>query len=320
MTVARAEPGRSPAGSAPLPSSDRYCAAIVLYHPEGDLYLENVAAICEAGLAPIVFDNSEDAEARNRIRMAMAARFGDSVTLLSEEGNIGLSAAYNRIIAHAESLGGMEAVDPARSGLHGSRAVDQQSHRDLRARAHPAGDGVLSGMAMRRDAIPYRVYQLGGGGNAGDSLIRVRMAPSSFSLIPLATIRTLGGFHDDFFIDHIDVDFCFRCHKRGMLVALDPSAPFPHVIGHGLVTILGYPVSPISSPFRHYYQVRNILLSAQRRGAPWFAAIWELAKRFAVIGVVGLSAGRVVNRYQFALRGLRDGLRNQGGKMPSGRA
>ncbi len=294
---------------------ERYCAGIVLFHPEGSAYLETIEAIRSAGITPIVFDNSEDPAARERIRTAVAARFPCSAVFLSEGENVGLSAAYNRIIEAAEALGMVEAVIL----LDQDSTIPVQSIHNLietyrRALARrPVG--VLSGMAMRPDQVPYRFYPVGDPDTL-PGLLHVRMAPSSFSLVPLSAVRAVGRFYDDFFIDHIDVDFCLRCHRHGLLVAIDPSAPFPHLIGHGLVTVLGHAVSPISSPFRHYYQVRNIILSARRRGASWFEATREVTKRFVVIGIVGFSAGGILARYGFALRGLSDGLRGRGGQMP----
>jgi rhamnosyltransferase len=301
--------------SAPWARGERYCAGVVLFHPDGSAYLESIEAILRAGLTPIIFDNSEDPASQERIRTEVTARFQGSAVFLSEGGNIGLSAAYNRIITAAEALGAIEAVIL----LDQDSTVPVQSIHNLiesyrRALARrPVG--VLSGMAMRPDLVPYRFYPMEDP-EALPGLLHVRMAPSSFSLIPLSTVRTVGRFYDDFFIDHIDVDFCLRCHRHGLLVAIDPSAPFPHQIGHGLVTLFGHPVSPISSPFRHYYQVRNIILSARRRGASWIEAFRELAKRFAVIGIVGFSAGGVFARYGYAFRGLRDALGGRGGRMP----
>lgn len=299
----------------------RYCAAIVLFEPESELYLDSIQSIIDANVVPIVFDNSEGEERRRQIRRKLQERHGKcEFFYLSAEGNVGLAAAYNKCIERAELLGNFEGIFL----LDQDSTVPSQSLLNLltsyeRISRHLAV-GVIAGMAMRQDFIPYRVYKQRPTNAYLGSLLPVRIAPSSFSLIPFSALRTVGRFYDDFFIDHIDVDFCFRCRNAGLLVAIDPESPFPHKIGHGLVSVLGYAISPISSPFRHYYQARNIVLSARRRGASLVDMVMELIKRFVVIGVVGVASGQLLKRYRFAFLGMWDGFWNRGGRISIGRS
>lgn len=293
----------------------QYYVAIVLFNPESDSYTINIGATLRAGLLPIVFDNS-GRENGERNQQTLRERFPhQEIAYLSSGKNVGLSAAYNKVLEEAERLGTIEGV----IFLDQDSVVPEQSISSLIAiyeQASARGPvGVIAGMAMRDDSIPCRVYVLSNPNRRYDGLVELKMAPSSFSLIPLSAIRRVGKFYDDFFIDHIDRDFCFRCHRAGLLVAMNPKAPFLHKIGEGLVTILGYYVSPVSSPFRHYFQVRNLILSARRKGATWLEAAIEILKRFVMIGIVGLFAGQLFKRYWFALRGLIDGYRNRSGPM-----
>jgi rhamnosyltransferase len=298
-------------------SNRRYCAAIVLFNPDDDLFVANIAAIVKAGLTPIVFDNTPTADLRRHHQEYLATWLvSHDCHYLTEGRNVGLSAAYNKILEYTEKLGSVEGV----LFLDQDSTLPIESIHNLLASYQRVKTlqpvGVISGMAMRPESVPYRVYALEHAESGSSGLVKVKMTPSSFSFVPVSAINVVGKFYDDFFIDHIDVDFCYRCRNAGLLVAMDTSAPFPHRIGHGLVTLLGKPITPVSSPFRHYYQVRNIILSARRRGASWFEATNEVVKRFIVIGIVGLAAGEFWKRYRYALWGLRDGVRNQGGPLP----
>jgi rhamnosyltransferase len=298
-----------------------FCAALVLFNPEPRQFLTNIAEILQAGLIPIVFDNTPSGTQRASHFQQMVERFGtERLHCLSENGNIGLSAAYNRIIERARSLGGIEGLILLDQDSTVSALSVQSLIATYRSVVLQRPVGVLSGSALRSDGIPYRVYELTGEVPGFPQLTRVKMTPSSFSLIPLSTIDRIGTFYDDFFIDHIDVDFCLRCRNAGLLVAIDRKAPFTHQIGNGLLVIAGRAVTPISSPFRHYYQVRNIILSSKRRGASRGEALKEVLKRFLVVGAIGLTKGAAFSRYGFALKGLFDGLRDRGGPMPSGRS
>jgi rhamnosyltransferase len=294
----------------------RFYIATVLYNPTKVDLTGLLRDASTLGLLAVVFDNSDDATSQQLVRDHLREQSQPAPLLLSKGRNIGLSAAYNAIVDVALADPDAEAV----IFLDQDSGVPTTSLRNLLdtyARLSSRPDqkiGVLSGMAMRPDGGSYRVYRTSEAG-AGMGVQPVRMTPSSFSLIPVRAFREVGRFYDDFFIDHIDVDFCYRCRSRGLVVAIDPTAPFPHEIGHGMVSVLGYPLTPISSPFRHYYQTRNIVLSARRRGVSWFAAAMEVAKRLVIIGVLGIKAGSLLSRYAYALRGVAHGLLNRGGSM-----
>jgi rhamnosyltransferase len=289
-----------------------------LYNPEIGPLLDNVTSIRRAGILPIIFDNTPAPEQRARNSQVVREKFGvDAVRWLREDGNIGLAAAYNRIVSEVRRLHGIEAI--LFLDQDSTVAVDSLQHliatyRDIKDRESV---GVLAGSALRSDGVPYRVYEIASKVAGLPHLTRVKIAPSSFSLIPMSAIERVGGFYDDFFIDHIDYDFCLRCRNAGLMVAIDRLAPFYHQIGNGLVMIAGRAITPISSPFRHYYQVRNILLSAERRGASRREAATEVLKRFAIVGVISIKAGASLSRYRFAWRGLVDGLNRRGGQLPT---
>ena len=295
--------------------------AIVLYNPEALDLAGLLRKAAELGFVPVVFDNSDDVACQQRVREHLQQLRDLGPMLLSKGRNIGLSAAYNAVVELALSDETAEAV----LFLDQDSGVPLDSLRNLvatyaRLASDPARKiGVLSGLAMRPDGGAYRVYHTQEAGRE-QGVQPVRMTPSSFSLIPTQTFREIGRFYDDFFIDHIDVDFCYRCRSHGYIVAIDPTAPFPHAIGHGMVKVLGYPLTPVSSPFRHYYQVRNILLSARRRGVSWLAAALEVAKRLVIVGILGIKAGSFMTRYRYALRGLMHGLQDRAGSLADAQA
>jgi rhamnosyltransferase len=113
------------------------------------------------------------------------------------------------------------------------------------------------------------------------------------------------------------MDFCARCLRTGFEVLMDTGATFLHRVGQGDIFFLGKYLSPISAPFRHYYQVRNIVLSGQRRGSSKRKVLLELLRRFVVICASCLYDGAIVARWRYAFRGLGHGLRGIGGPLTS---
>ena len=58
---------------------------------------------------------------------------------------------------------------------------------------------------------------------------------TSGSLFELEIFRTLGLFREEYRIDAVDTEWCFRAWSRGASVWMAPNALMPHRIGHGLV-------------------------------------------------------------------------------------
>src|SRR5262249_15342683 len=134
------------------------------------------------------------------------------------------------------------------------------------------------------------------------------------SLVPAHVFRELGLFQEDFFIDYIDKDFCVRCWQAGKVVLIDKNLRFPHRIGNGDVGIANLQM-PVSSPFRHYYQVRNLILSSRRNRVGIFETVTSTFRKLVKIVVLGFLAGDLRARIGYSLSGIRDGALGRGGRM-----
>jgi rhamnosyltransferase len=292
-----------------------FYGGIVLYHPDSGHHFESIRILLLNNIEVIVFDNSEDKEIRERNRMALEQTFAGQIRYMeTAQGNIGLPAAFNRIIHVAKE-------DTFAQGLF---LFDQDTDVNVAALRHliesftilqaQGQPGLVAGYPIRDSGIPYRIRPRSSFQSPIPELIAVEMAPSSFSLIPLTTFAKVGEFPEDFFIDHIDWDFCSRCWRYDLPVFVDKRATFVHRIGLGDVTILNKPLFPIASPFRHYYQTRNIILSHTRAGLPFFTTVRAIALKVIVVSVIGIYAGGLIQRLRNALLGIMDGIKGRGGR------
>jgi len=292
----------------------RILCGLVLFNPDLTHCCVSIDLLFREGFDVAVFDNSENAGSRAMNRRILMRRF-PGLRWGGGEGNVGLSRAYNAFVKIA-----LDNAFDAIILFDQDSSIPASSLRQLVSRytmLHELPLGVLSGLALRDGVTPYRTRKVYDDRVALLGLFAVRFTPSSFSLIPASALRKVGGFYDDFFIDHIDVDFCCRCSKAGLIVAMDPLASFPHIIGEGYLKLLSRGIGPISSPFRHYYQTRNILLSSFRGGVHPFRAMVEVGKRLVVIVVTGFVAGNLLKRLSYAVSGLIDGVFGRGGPMAS---
>lgn len=132
-------------------------------------------------------------------------------------------------------------------------------------------------------------------------------ACAAAAMFPLQQFTGAGGFDEDFFAYHEDVDLGFRLRLRGSKCMLVPRAIVHHV---------GSASSSKSSDFATYYGHRNLVWTyAKDMPSPWF---WLYLPLHLVVNAISLiyftlaGRGSMIWRAKFdALRGLPAALRKR---------
>ncbi|MEQ8304004.1 MAG: glycosyltransferase family 2 protein [Cyclobacteriaceae bacterium] len=95
-----------------------------------------------------------------------------------------------------------------------------------------------------------------------DDFVQVSYTMTSGNLLNLDSVREVGGFIDDLFIDHVDHEFCFRLNRAGYKIFESDGIAIEHKLGEDInKAFLGYKVAVRGhSPFRLFYMVRNGLI------------------------------------------------------------
>lgn len=241
----------------------RIGAVVVAYEPDA-LALACITRLAEEFDKLHIVDNS--------IRAGVRPPLPAGARLIRMNGNAGISAALNAGIS-AAAVGGCDAVFVfdqdtgvapgfaqrmlacrASIGSTPVLLVPDRIDRHVRARArHP----VLLGGRVR-----YRPCA----GNEG--VMEVAWAVSSGMLLDVALYRRLGPFRDDFFIDHVDTEYCLRARSAGVRVMVSCGETVEHAIGRQERRKIGpWTVRPSHhSAERRYYTARNGLHLALQRG------------------------------------------------------
>lgn len=91
------------------------------------------------------------------------------------------------------------------------------------------------------------------------SCIEAASVITSGSLLSLSAAQNIGRFRDDYFIDHVDDEYCLRARLKGYKILLTREALMEHVICAPIRRkILWKRLSSPNAPaFRRYYQARN---------------------------------------------------------------
>jgi GT2 family glycosyltransferase len=179
--------------------------------------------------------------------------------------------------------------------------------------------GAVGARIVAHDA-PDR--DLGGAGWIDRRLGRLRETPALAGLdcdfviscamaVRPGAFRAVGGFDEDYFVYHEDVDFCLRLIERGYRVRYEPAAVARHKVSPG----------KRRTPERLYYLTRNKLLLLRRHlpwrrhpGA-WLAAGVSLVPRMLLESVL-VNRGLARRELRAILAAGRDALRGARGPWP----
>jgi L-rhamnosyltransferase len=84
---------------------------------------------------------------------------------------------------------------------------------------------------------------------------------SSGSVMSAETYRTVGAFREDYFIDQVDTEYCFRAQRKGIPVYINTALVMRHEIGKRIDRKIGFFkfIQWNYIPLRQYYSARNCI-------------------------------------------------------------
>jgi rhamnosyltransferase len=287
----------------------KICAVLVAYHPDDGLPGRLRPVLAQVDMAVIV-DNGSNTTAR-----AMLARVADlpAVTLICNPENLGMATALNSGVRHA--LAG---------GCEWALLLDQDSEVDadlidglLSARADcPVGPVAIVG-ARFRDSSGQSIDALRLAGH-GEQWDEVESVITSGSLLWLPAYAAIGPFRDDFFIDHVDTEFCRRARSAGHRI-IQTRRPFmSHTVGAPSAHKMpwGTKWTTNHSPDRRYYIARNDTVMLRDYGPPRGGG-WRLksiSRCFRLIKRIALYEGDKLEKIRAVGQGWWDGVHGRMGR------
>ncbi|CAO4148765.1 Rhamnosyltransferase [Methylorubrum thiocyanatum] len=275
----------------PDPSADT-AVAVVFFRPSP----EQVARIVErfAGHMPVlVYDNGGiPPEARARLRDA------EELGLLGEGHNRGIAAALNALAEAALAAGFSRLFlldQDADATVETARALGQALDRATGESPLPA---LVGPAPAPKPGHKAPAYPLRPGLPSREGLRPVEFLATSGSLVDLAAFARIGPFREDFFIDAVDLEWCFRAWARGWSCWMDPGTAIPHSVGRGTLRARFLPVAMPDQPlFRMAVYVRN---TAYGWRLPHVPARWKLKQA----AYLPLQIGLYWSRHRFSPRVL----------------
>ncbi|HTV94717.1 MAG TPA: glycosyltransferase family 2 protein [Steroidobacteraceae bacterium] len=270
-------PGSRRAGPA---GGGEVCAILVSYHPDPELAVRVDAILAQAG-ALVIVDNGSGAQSEALLE-GIAAR--SRVALIANRSNLGVARALNLGLQRAQELGFAWALLLDQDSVLHAGMLDTLI--EVRA-GFPDPDrlavlGAGFDDVPERDA-PARLAPGSAGCPRAERWEEVESVITSGSLLSLDTHAAIGPFREEFFIDYVDTEYCFRARSQGYRVIKTRDALMGHAIGapsrHEWLGIAKWTTN--HSPDRRYYIARNdtVMLREYGRYAYGSWALKSLGRR-----------------------------------------
>lgn len=248
-------------------------SVVVLYNPDERLLGECLDSIIPQVDEVCIVDNSTERHALNLVG------YGDKVCYKSLGKNVGIAAAQNIGIRYLEEKNCDFVIFSDQDSSSPCDLVEKlvQAYVILSVKLDIACIGPMP--INRKTGEPY-VYSgcvISEKTEYGISYCLMHSILSSYSLVPISNFSVVGNMDERLFIDFVDDDWCWRAkafHDKCSVMLNDLT--IHHELGVSS-RFMGRQIS-VSSPFRIYYQTRNLLWMCRETYVPTYWKKMNLVK------------------------------------------
>lgn len=288
-------------------------AATVLYRPDIAILDGLLAPLEAAGLRIFIFANGPLAAAVEE----RLARVPDLALIRSPE-NVGLGAGLNEMVAAAQAENFRYVLlfdqDSAPSPDLPAKLLERFELLLQTSPTPPAALGPSLTAPEAENFLPpwysYRPITL------GPEVTAVDFLPTSGTLLSIPAFAAIGPFRADYFIDGIDVEWCFRAWANGHACARANELVMAHRWGHAADDHSRRPQILRQPDLRSFYYLRNAIYGLRLPHLPWR---WKLRTglRLAVQSSLLLADRHFTSRARRLVRqALTDGWLGRLGPAP----
>lgn len=138
--------------------------------------------------------------------------------------------------------------------------------------------------------------------------IEVSFLISSGTLVSVAALEEIGNMKEEFFIDYVDTEWCFRALSKGYKLYMSEKAVMRHSIGDDTIKLLNFKI-PVHSGYRRYYRVRNLFFMWKMPYIPKILTSKLMVTNFAIQILLFLLKDKKIDYIKYYFKAIRDGLR-----------
>lgn len=295
---------------------NKLCSIVVTFNPDFATLVEQYEVLKTHTDLVIIVDNGS----RNISAISQSEIFVNAKIILLEENfgigyaqNIGLSYAienkYSKaILLDQDSIPTIELFEILPTVIKEDIIAAGPTYEDPRS-------GSKSFFIFEKNGIPQRWTPKAYAQN--DIAVNVAFLISSGTIINLKELVKCGGMKSDYFIDHVDTEWCFRVRKAGYRILGIPTVSMKHSLGDQVkkVWFLGWRQVSYHSPLRDYYMFRNTVLMI--RDIP-MSFLWKCHLLWRLLQFAGYFLAFTPSRKERFIKmslGIVHGLKNIRGKL-----
>lgn len=297
-------------------------AVVVTYFPATEIFASHIAELLRQVDVVHIIDNTNAEDERV---LQILNPLPDHIRIVRLGENLGIAKALNRGISNALNEGATHILTMDQDSLISAGMVGQLLNviKELvEKECKVAAVAPIYFDAHRSIAKPYhqiisgRMVKLSPSSDNNEPYSEVVAAITSGCLYPKEIFQAVGYFEDDFFIDYVDHEWCFRAQARGFKVYCCWSAKMNHQLGDSAISI---PMTKrritIHSPIRNYYFFRNAVSLFKRDYVPLPWKIFIANDLFFKFIAAIIFCPPRVKRLNLIVRGIWHGLVGRMGKL-----
>lgn len=313
-----------------MTSNTKIFAVIVTYHPNIAQLMLLVKALMNQVDQAIIVDNTPNSDRDPNLLAILRQEYchsSFSIFYFGLDNNLGIGYAQNIGIAHSITQGASYTLLLDQDSLPSPNLAQQllksiESSRKTLPKIIAASPryqdprtGFSSLFMVSRFRIPYR-YQPNQQ-VVPENIVVASFLISSGTLIDLKKLQELRGMRSDYFIDHVDTEWCLRAQNQGYKLIGVHDALMEHSLGEKPRKFWFFGMRNVSehTPLRDYYMFRNTLLMLRDVKMP---LTWKIFLLFRLleffIFFLTLSKERIL-RFRMMMLGLSHGFKNIRGKL-----
>lgn len=266
------------------------CAIVVSFNPDTSVLLsllQQIGTQCEFLLIDNASGNIENFR-------SVAENTPRCLGVRQMETNIGLASALNLGLEEATQRGfGFAVLFDQDSQVPVSFFANLYTSyiEASRVCAHPvAAVGPRITNPTTGTSMPFKLFsrwfaRTDRKFNGSDRLYHADFLISSGCMLSLSALQTIGPMRDSYFIDNVDLEWCFRARAKGFAIVGTDNATLFHRIGEPSdEPLVRAGLMVRHSPLRSYYSTRNRFALYREPYAPWG---WKLRDfpRFVLKGL-----------------------------------
>ncbi|MBF5038123.1 glycosyltransferase family 2 protein [Methylophilus sp. 13] len=240
---------------------NKFCSIVVTFNPNIDLLMEQFDILSSHSDLIVFVDNGSD-----NISKIQLNEFFSTAKIISLKENLGIGYAQNiglicaiesgfsrAILFDQDSIPTVEMFSRLLNALTENVIASGPSYEDPRS-------GISSFFIIQKKLFPNRWFPEKS--HQAEQLVDTAFLIASGTTINLNLLKKCGGMKSDYFIDHVDTEWCFRARNAGYRTIGIPNAKMKHSLGDEVkkVWFFGWRQVSYHSPLRDYYMFRNTIL------------------------------------------------------------